>query len=84
MTVLQVKPYTFIGLDEVSNNNKFREGTLVVDSDEAVLCYVKNMAFLTAVNEKEITRLLRDDTDCIKYPKDEAILVQKRGDHELK
>ena len=84
LTVLYVGPNTFIGVDELSNNRKFSEGTLLVESDEVTLCYISKHLFLTSISEKEITRLLRSESDCIKYPKDEAILVKKRGNQEMK
>lgn len=79
MTVLQIGPNTLIGVDELANNRKFGEGTLLVDSEEVILCYVSKQLFLTSINEREITKLLRAESDCIKYPKDEAILVKRRG-----
>ena len=76
---MHVGPATFIGVDELANNTKFGAGTLVVDSDEVILCYITKSLFLTGTSEKEITKLLRSENDCIKYPNDEAILVKKRG-----
>lgn len=35
------------------------------------------------MNEKEVGNLLRADNDCIKYPKDEAVLVRRRGKKEM-
>ena len=77
--MLHVGPGIFIGVDELANNEKFSEGTLVVDSDEIILCYVSKALFLTGVTEREITKLIRSEGDCIKYPNDEAILVKRRG-----
>lgn len=39
--MLHVEPNTLIGVFEAANNLKFSEGTLVVEDDEVVLCYIK-------------------------------------------
>ena len=40
---------------------------------------------ITKLNQKEMNNLLRAaDSDCVKYPKDEAVLVRRRGKHEMK
>ena len=67
----------------MANNAKFTEGTLVVDDDEVILCYIDKESFMTGVSEREITKMIRSE-DTIKYPKDEAILVKQRGEQELK
>lgn len=82
--MLFVGPKTFIGPQEVAANAKFVEGTLYIDEEDTILCYINKVNFLQALNDKELTRLLKSDRDCIQYPLDEDILVKKRGEKELK
>ena len=72
--MLKVEPPLLIGVDEAVNNTKFCEGSLLVDEDETILCLVDRYTFINALPEKELTKLLKSE-NCIKYPKEEDILV---------
>ena len=51
ITVAYVEKDTFIGVSEVNNDEKFFAGSLIVDSDEAFLCYIDKITFMTLVSE---------------------------------
>lgn len=46
MTVLHVGAGTLIGVEEVSNNTKFNQGTLVVDEDDTIICFIDKNLFM--------------------------------------
>ena len=54
MTVLHVGPGTLIGVDEVSNNIKFSQGTLVVDEEDTIICFIDKGVFMQIISEKEV------------------------------
>ena len=65
LSVLTVGPKTFIGAQEATANTKYTEGSLFVDEDDTVLCYVHKMHFLHAFSDKELGMLLRSPVDCV-------------------
>lgn len=82
--MLTIGPKKFIGAQEVNQNSKFMEGMLYVDEDETILCYINKVNFLQAINDKELQRLLKQETDCAQYPLDEDIQVRIRAEKEIK
>jgi len=52
--VVRIGPKTFVGIQEIYNNTMFMEGTLLVDDDETVLCYVDKVRILHAFSDREL------------------------------
>ena len=73
----------FIGIEEARENKAFDYGTLYVDEDDTILCYIEKFDFLRAVNEKDIRKLIGTEEDCAKFPNEEDIIVRKRAEVEL-
>ena len=64
LTVLTVGPGTFIGPHEIRYNEAFQEGTLLVDEDETILCYIEPKHFMQQISELELQKLTKS-ADCI-------------------
>lgn len=59
LNVLRIYPKTFIGVQEVNANTKFMEGSLYVEEDDTILCYISKVKILEVLSDKELTKLLK-------------------------
>jgi len=80
---MTVGPGVFIGIQEAYKNQPFSYGSLLVDVDNTILCYINKFSFMRQVDERELKRLMGSKEDSAKFPEVEDIIVKHCGSLEL-